>query len=324
MSAILSWASSGLGAKTGTAIGNLFADMVTLITSKSGDATFKWQVASSNTGSTPYQITLKPKAGGAGRILLVAWSSAPAGNNSAILDVAPSTSNLYGAFFPAGNVDTPSNLTASSGTVMGDDTGAVKVWAAMPISTIYGASIQPFYFDSDEAVAFGFQNPASGTAYFAAAGAIVVDDADNAYSAVASFANNSASGYGSSLGLMGWSSSATTAGSATPCVRTNYGAANRVYFHGLVPLGTWGATAPGPTDILTDTTNSDAWFYPLPLLGQAKGGGFALKWRQIGMGPGTSGPLTPYNSTGPVVAARQFNAATAGGNGYPWLTNFKI
>ena len=31
-----------------------------------------------------------------------------------------------------------------------------------------------------------------------------------------------------------------------------------------------------------------------------------------------------YNTTGPVVAARQFSNQTAGGNGFPWFTNFKI
>ena len=63
---------------------------------------------------------------------------------------------------------------------------------------------------------------------------------------------------------------------------------------------------------------------PAQLLGVAKGEGFVIKLRQIAFGPGTVGPLTPYNTTGPVVAARQFNIATAGGNGYPWLTNFKL
>lgn len=324
MSATLTWASSGAGTKTGTAIGNLFADLVTLITASSPSATFSWEVASSNTGSTPYQITLKPKAGGAGRILLVAWSSAPAGNNSAILDAAPTTNSLYGAYFPAGNVDTPSNLTASSGTIMGDDTGAVKVWAAMSIASIYGASIAPFYFDSAEACVFAFQNPGASQCFMAGAGALAVDSSDNAYSAVFSLGTSSAANFGSQAAVLPHVVTAINASSNTACVRTNYGASNRVYFQAWIAAGTWGTVAVSSTDILTDTSNSKAWFVPMQLLGQTKGEGFVLKLRQIGMGPGTTGPLTPYNTTGPVVVARQINLATVGGNGYPWLTNFKI
>jgi hypothetical protein len=114
------------------------------------------------------------------------------------------------------------------------------------------------------------------------------------------------------------------AGSNSPCVRTNYGASNRVYFQAWTPSSTWAAVAVSSTDILTDTTNSKAWFVPMQLLGVTKGEGFVIKFRQFGLGPGTTGPLTPYNTTGPVVAARQVNLATVGGNGYPWVTNFKI
>lgn len=325
MSATLTWASSGAGTKTGTAIGNLFADLVTLITSKAGDSSFSWQVASSNTGSTPYQITLKPKSGAAGRILLVAWSSAPAGNNSAILDTAPTTNALYGAYFPAGNVDTPSNLTASSGTILGDDTNAVKVWASMAIATIYGTSIVPYYFDSAEACAFAFQNPAANNCYAGAVGALAVDASDNAYGAVLGYGTTNLATFATAgTPPMPWSTTVPLAGASTPCLRTNYGAANRAYFNAWSPGGAWGSSAVSSTDILTDTSNAKAWFVPVQLLGQAKGEGFVLKLRQIAYGPGTVGPLTPYNTTGPVVAARQVNLATTGGNGYPWLTNFKI
>src|SRR5690606_6279257 len=149
--------------------------------SKSGDATFSWEVASSNTATSPNYIVLRRKNLSAGRILLVVWTGAPAGNNSAILDGAPSINVLYGAWFPSGNVDTPSNLTASSGTVLGSVFGCTIVWAAMSISSIYGVSIRRFYFDSAEAVVFGFQNPAAGAqVYMGGAGDLLVDAADNA------------------------------------------------------------------------------------------------------------------------------------------------
>lgn len=323
MSATLSWASSGLGTKTGTAIGNLFADLVTLITSKAGDSSFYWQVASSNTGSTPYQITLKRKDGSAGRILLVAWSSAPAGNNSAILDGAPTTNSLYGAYFPAGNVDTPSNLTASSGTIMGDDTGAVKVWAGLNIATIYGASVQGYYFDCAEAVAFAFQNPSAANPSFAAAGAILVNGSDNAYDGVMSFGANTAQ-VGVQSSPMPHVVTSTNAGTATPCVRTNYGSSNRTYYLAWAPSGTWASVAVSSTDILTITASNLAYFVPLQLLGQTKGEGFILKLRQMAIGPGSVGALTVYNTTGPVVQARQVSASTTGATGAMWLTNFKL
>lgn len=325
MANTLTWYSSGLGTKTGTTSATLIDDLVALINSKSGDANFKWQVASSNNGASPLYVVLKRKDGSAGRILLVIWTSAPAGNNAAILDQGPSTNVLYGAYFPSGNVDTPSNLTASSGTIMGNDTGAIKVWAQMTVSTIYAASFQPFYFDSDEAVYFCFGNPAGSAVYLAAAGAILVDGSDNAYDGVMSFGNNTAANISSSsTAIMPYSSVKPNAGAANSCVRTNYGSTDRVYFQAWLPSSTWAASAVGATDILTITASNLAYFVPIQLLGQTKGEGFILKLRQFALGPGSVGAFTVYNTTGPVVAARQICPLTAGGNGFPWLTNFEL
>lgn len=323
MSATLTWYNSGLGTKTGTTNATLIDDIVTLVNSKSGDSNFKWEIASSNNGASPLYVVLKRKDASAGRILLVIWSSAPAGNNSAILDAAPTTNALYGAWFPNGNVDTPSNLTASSGTILGDDTGCVKVWAAMAVTSFYATNFQFFYFDSTEAVLFGSQNPGAGTLYMAGAGDLLVDASDVAYGATFSFGTTSAV-IGSQTTPMAWSSSAPNAGSSTPCVRTNYGSTNRVYFLGFAPTASWAASAISSSDILSDTANAKVWIVPVQLLGQTKGEGFVLKFRQFGMGPGTTAAFTPYNETGPTVAARQFYAGTTGGNGYPWATNFKL
>lgn len=324
MSATLTWYNSGLGTKTGITNAALIDDLVALFNSKSGDANFSWQVASSNSATSPNYIVLKRKSGAAGRILLLNYTSAPGSQPANLFDSAPTVNNLYGAYFPAGNVDTPSNLTASSGTVLGSDTGATKVWAAMVVSTIYGASIQPYYFDSAEAIYFGFQNPALAQSYLAAAGFIVVDQADQEYAAVMSFGSASAANFGGSTPPMAWAAAKPAAGSATAVLRTNYGSTDRVYFQAWAPNGAWTTQPVGSTDLLSDTTISRAYYLPFHLLGQIKGEGFVLKLRQIAIGPQTTGPFTPYNTTGPVVAARQFNAATAGGNGYAWLTNFKV
>ena len=324
MSATLTWASSGAATKTGTTINTLLDDLDTLVTSKAGDASFYWQKASKSSAATPFYMVLKPKDGSAGRILLLCYTSAPADSNSAIFDAAATTNVLYGAYFPAGNVDTPSNLTAASGTIMGDDTGAVKVWSSMAIGTIYAASVQLFYFDSAEAMVFGFQNPAAAGEGFAGAGKLLVDSSDNAYSAVFSLGSGQTSSFGGVTAVWAFSTTFINAGAANACLRTNYGSSNRVYFQAWITSSAWASSAVSSTDILTDTSNSKAWFVPMQMLGTTKGEGFVLKLRQIALGPGTTGPLTPYNTTGPVVQSRQANIATVGGNGYPWLTNFKL
>lgn len=325
MSATLTWASSGAGTKSGTTVAALIGDIVTLVNSKSGDSTFSWQVASSNTATSPNYVVLKRKDSSVGRILLAVWTSAPAGNNSAILDQAPQTNTLYGAWFPNGNVDTPSNLTASSGTILGNDSGCTKVWAGQSVSSIYAASVKPFYFDSAEAVILCFQNPANSSCFMGAVGDIFVDASDNAYAGVLSYGTGGVGAFGGAgTTPMNWSTTKPGAGSTTACARTNYGAADRVHFHAWAPSGSWAASAVSSTDILTDTSNSKAWFVPVQMLGQTKGEGFALKMRQIAYGPGTTGPLTPYNTTGPTVQARQINLATTGGTGFPWAVNFKL
>jgi hypothetical protein len=321
-SATLTWASSGAIAKTGTTNAALITDLVAAINALSPGAAFSWQVASSSTVG-PLYIVLKPKSGAAGRILLVIWASVPAGNNAAILDAAPSTNTLFGAYFPAGNVDTPSNLTAASGTILGDDTGAVKVWAGAAIASFYGAGVQMHYFDSAEALVLGAANPGGGNHFFCAAGNIAVDASDNAYAAVMSTAGSTAT-FGAVTSPLAHTVTVPTAGSTSPCVRTNYGSANRAYFCAWGPSGNWASVTVSATDILTQTSTNSAWFVPVQLLGQTKGEGFVLKLRQMALGPGTLGPLTAYNTTGPVVAARQACLYTAGGNGLLWMTNFKV
>lgn len=325
MSATLTWYNSGLATKTGTAASNLITDMVTLINSKSGDANFSWAVASSSTAG-PLYIVLKRKNGTPGRILLVIWATAPAGNNAAILDQSPPTNNLFIAFFPNGNVDTPSNLTAASGTIMGDDTGAVKVQSMNVLTNTYTTSFQGFYFDSAEAAYFGFQNPASASCYFGGAGYLLVDSTDTEIAATFGAHNGVASNWGgTSTPLIPWSIlPAPPAGGASACYRCNFGGTNRAYFAAWTPSGPWANQAVGANCILTDVSASKAYFVPNQLLGQNKNEGFLLKARQIAYGPGALGAFAFYQTTGPVVQARQFNAATAGGIGYPWLVNFKI
>jgi hypothetical protein len=325
MSATLHWLATALGTKTGTAAANLFADIVTLAGTYSANADYLWEVKGSNTGSTPYYVSFGRKDGSPGRIALLMWTSAPAGNNSAILDGTPTSNAMYVAYFPNGTGTTLANLTASSGTVAGDDTNCVKVAVSSSLSSLYPASFQPFYFECEEAIFFGFANPAGNT-FGLGAGELVVDASDTAYGCCIGW-TQACSNFGASSAptICAWTTSANTAGpGGSPVVRTNYGAAGRVYYHAFIPSGTWASAAQSSTDIVSKNETQEFYFAPVPLLGMTKGEGTVLKLRQIGWGPGTVAQLQPYYETGPTLQAIQFCGATTGGNGYPWFVNEKI
>src|SRR5262245_37532226 len=245
MSAILEWFNTGLGTKNGTAVGNLFADIVTLAGTVSANSDFLWEVKGSNTGSTPYYISFGLKDGSPGRLALLMWTSLPAGNNSAILDGNPTTNTLYAAWFPNGTGTTLANLAASSGAITGDDSNCVKVCPSGSLSQVYAASVQAFYFECQEGIVFGFGNPASGALFALGAGALVVDNADTAYGCVLGYASSSMASFGSpSSSPMSWSTTANTAGPGTlPGIRTNYGSSQRLYYHAYLPTGNWANTA---------------------------------------------------------------------------------
>lgn len=327
MSATLTWFSSGLGVKLGTTRADFITDLNNLVVTKVADANFKWQVASVSVAGNPNWLCLKRKSGSAGRILIVAYTAAPAGANTALFDVAAgsiSTTGAYIAWFPAGNVDTPSNLTAASGTILGDDTGAVKVANNGTTSTNYAALFQHYYFDSDEGVWFFQTNPAASTIGYMAAGDLLVDGSDVVYGAT----------IGGGTGAITWSASASTAhtfsattisaGAATQVIRTNYGSSNRTYYNAYSANGAWAASAASSTDILTDTALNKAWFVPVVVIGNTKGEGPVLKHRQVAFGPAVTNSFTVYNTTGPVVQAQHMSGNTVITAGVPWLTNFKL
>lgn len=327
MSATLTWYNSGLGAKTGTTIGAAFTDLKALIDSKAGDSNFKWEVKGSNIASTPYYLLLGRKDGSVGRILIVNWSSAPAGNNAAILDTAPQTNTFYIAWFPNGNASTASNLTASSGTIAGDDTNCVKVSIGNTVASGYTTNQQWFYFDCEDGIVLFSQNPASSVAqHFLGAGDLLIDASDTAYGCTFGAFNVAHTNFaGNATTIWSYAAANQNAGNTTPCVRSNYGSSNRQYYQAFECV-IWTVTMPSSTDILTDTSANKAWFVPVLLLAsQIKGGGFQLKLRQIAIGPGSTGAFTTYSTTGPVVKARQASAFT-GGNviSVPWFVNFKL
>lgn len=328
MSATLTFASSGLTAKTGTTVSATWTDLLSMFTAQAGNAAFSWAVASSNVGSSPRQITLKPKGGGAGRILLVQWDSAPGSNNSAILGGAPTTTVIYACYFPAGNTDSPANLTAASGTILGDDTGVTGAVMCGAQTALYATSVQCYYFDSAESILICFNNPGGATTYGIFVGGIAVDGNDAVVTGVMGLGTTpNTLTFGATTGFpLPFTTSTYTKGTSTaPVVHLYYNGAVKAFYIAYMPSAVWATQAPGAADILSDTGTTDVWFVPIPLISNTKGEGFVLKLRQLGLGTGTTGAFTIYNSTGPVVQARSIVSATAGSAaGYPWLTNFKI
>lgn len=328
MSATLTWFSSGMGTKTGTGNANIIADMATLVASKSGDANFKWEVASSNTSTNPFYLVLKRKDGSAGRILHLIYTSTPAGFNPALwLGFSVEDNNfMYTFWHPNATTDTPANLTASSGAVLGNDTGATGFGFEQSVASIYAANLAPFYFDSAEGICWGFGNPAASTSnypYFVAAGDLLVDASDVAYGCVASHGNQQVSAHNNASQ---WSFKATgnldTPTSSNGFIRSNYGG-NKKFYQGSLPSG-WASQVAGTSDPLTDTTNQRAYFAPVQLMSNTKGEGFVLKLRQIAHGPASTSDFQTYQTTGPVVVARQVNCNTGGLTGALWVTNIKI
>lgn len=321
MSATLTWYSSGYGTKTGTSLANMLDDLDTLVTSKAGDSNFKWEIAGKNSATTPYYLLLSRKDGSAGRIAWIQWTTAPGTPHPTLLDGAPSTSYTYLTYFPNGTGTTLSNLAAASGTICGNDTGALKVVPIGQQGTLYTTNYKHFYFDCAEGVFFGIE--AASSQYNAFAGDLVVDALDAAYPAVCGIPQ--ASIFGSSSSPVQFNGSALQAGPAatTPHMRVNYGTNNKLYFFAYAPSG-WANMAVGAYDPLTDAANSRAFIVPCPLVGHTKSEGLVLKLRQIGFGPGTVSAFASYNTTGPVVAARCFCPTPAGADGRPWMTNFKL
>lgn len=333
MSATLTWKSAGpYSTNTANTIIGVLTDLKALIDSNSGDPSYLWEVCSSSLVTTPIYLTLRRKDGTVGRILIIGWTSAPAGNNSAILDTAPAANALYMCYFPNGNVSTPSNLTASSGTVMGNDTNCVKAQCiAFSPATFYAATFRVAYIESNESFFMLTQNNTGAAAvYGGGAGEVLVDGSDDAYGAVigpgAGQFNNICSA--TTAASIPWSNTAILAGSTSAAIRTNQGSANRIMFLAWCPSGAWTSVTPGAAaDPTRDATNSVAFFFGIPVFGVVMPkSGTGIKLRQIAFGQGTVSSFQTINSTGPVTQALgsyPFSPSSSPQSA-PWFTNFKI
>jgi len=327
MAALLTWNNAGPQVQTSTSVGDCFTDLKNLIDSVLANALYKWQVSSSNLAGTPYYVTLKPKSGAAGRILIVCWTGAPAGNNVAILDTTPTSNQLHICYFPNGNVDTPSALTAASGTIMGNDTGAVKCTPIGTLSTLYASGYRWSYLDTDEQCLFFTQQSGVHTTYGGCAGMCLVDSADVAYAGTIGAGATALQNMAGGTPTAPWTPITALAGSTTGCIRTNYGGPNRQLALAFAPVGTFNNQAPGAQDPTIESSTGRAYFFAIPLIPAgatpAVRDGAPLKMRQIAFGPQVQSAWQVFNTTGPVVAARAAQSfPTTGVN--LWCTNFRV
>lgn len=332
MSSTLTWREAGpYATNSGATTIGCMTDLKALFDSKLADSNFKWQVCSSSLVTTPIYVTLKRKDGSAGRILIIGWTSAPAGNNSNILDSTPSTTAIYMAWFPNGNVDTPSNLTAASGTVMGNDTDCVKCGCLTSnVSSSYATANRVGYIESEEAVIVVMQSNAGATTVTGgAAGMVLVDNNDVAYGGVIG-PGTAAAGWSGMAGLaasISWTTSAIAAGSTAACVRTNYGGANRTFFQAWSPSGQWtNQTYGAASDPTVDSATGKVFLLAVPLLPNAgTKTGPVLKLRQLAYGPISTVGWQAINATGPTRVALATNPHSMGaGASTIWATQFKI
>jgi hypothetical protein len=333
MAAVLTWFCSGISASQSAAnAAGLINDYEALFNTNFSNPASYWQVAGKNVSGQTLWLVLKRKSGAAGRILMIWFGSAPAAANPTIFDTTPLANNGYIAWFPNATADTASNIDASSGVILGDDTAAVKCAPFSVISSIYVSGARCFYFETAESIFFGTINLAQSARpqYFCGAGNILVDAADNAYGGTYGPGTSGTAVNFSNTIPFPFAPTGVASGAQIGVIKTNYQSVNRSYFHAYGPGG-WAHSAVTSTDVLTNTSISKAWFLPVPLIGTTKGEGFVLKLRQIAVGPATIAQFQPYNIAGPTTVARQFNAAEQGNNttvnvgfGHPWMVNFTI
>jgi len=323
MSSTLTWKNGGLGVHTGDTTSAYLLDLKTLIETHAGDAEFLWQVASFDNAGSPVTLVLKRKDLSVGRILILTYPSGVANNNPTIHDTAEYLNGVQCTYFPAGNVDSPSNIDSVSGTIMGDDTGALLLSGAQALSGFYNSpSYLPFYFDCDAGIVFGSQANFSASLVVLGAGDLVVDTSDNAYACC--FNLGSFSTFGGASTPVTWSSTVYTTGVTSSRVNVDYDVLNSQYFFAFEMSGSWAAVAyaSAASSVLIDTALNKAWFMPVPLVGHRKGEGLVLKLRQMAYGPSTGEAYATYDD-GTGVQAIACQSYSSGGAGPMWFTNFK-
>ena len=168
----------------------------------------------------------------------------------------------------------------------------------------------------------------------AGSGLIAVDYLGNAYAG--NFCNCNGSTQVWSNGPAYVATQITNAGATSfNGLRTNYGAANSLFYLENTAQALWETINSGSTgEYLRDSVNSIVYFYARPLLSGTLGQGATLKLRQVGGGPatlgsfGTSGSLSiafySFNGAGNVPMAIVGSNIKSSATDLIWFTNFQI
>lgn len=330
MSDLLTWRQAGPAPKTGTTNTAMFDDIATLINNEAANDDFLWEVASVNSAATPFYCVLKRKDASVGRILVVLWSSAPAGNNAAIcISGAPSNNSIYMTWFPNGNTDTPLNLTAASGTILGDDTDVLFLTHRLQTTTAYSGTKQIQCVANEEGLVFSFQADNDNDQGLMGAGNLVVDYADNAYPAC--FGHTAITISANWPLSIPYSFSTDITSANWPLVRSHHPTPNSNSFIPFSPAGLWNIQLWNDTnDVLHNHAESKMWLLPTPLAPYVKGGPWDLKMRQMAIGPthllgGDTFNSYIYDSNALQPDAIQLNLSNKTvDDSFCWFTNYKI
>jgi hypothetical protein len=183
----------------------------------------------------------------------------------------------------------------------------------------------PYWFDTAEGGFFLTNNPGAAANYTFGGGKLVVDASDVVYDCTFSVLNWNNWQSSDPLPFANIGTTINAGSTTNKVVRTNYGTTDDLFFQAFRPMDYLSQTADSSNDPLVDTSVTKAWFIPIQLVSRRKGVGFALKFRQLAWGPSSGSAFKAYSTTGPVVAAIQSCATTAGNaQGNPYVTNFKI
>lgn len=190
-SSTLTWSVPYKGTAPASAtVANTWTKLVETLQAADDAADFPWVVCSSDTSSASTQyITLKPKSGGAGRILfLYAVTTTDGAWNTTIQYNAISPSgSIFATYIAGATTDTPANLRGGSSSPI--FTGQINLQTAPvspPCTTVIGTSgAWEVIANVDAVVAYqiptndssGFGHPSLG------AGGLLVDFSDEAHNA---------------------------------------------------------------------------------------------------------------------------------------------
>lgn len=309
---------------TTTPANKILAFLNTAITANSGNAAFKWQVATYQSTSPAY-LMLSRKAGTAGRILIFGQSGSTC--NAAACYPTPGAGELYISYSASStsNTITTSYLT---GVPLADS----DYMRGMPIAgNLIGNSTRTdyrlIYYDTDAGLVLGISTITGAIFQVHFAGELMLDLSNNPLSCC--------SGMDTSLAISAWVSS--TSDSQTVIAKVA-GGANATYATTLMLIARIGgvnyqlyrttilASTAVPINGMFDAPSGRLWFIPIPLgapsdvtsLGQVG------HMRQMAFGPNALRDAVYIDASTGLPGAYPITWNTTATNEALWLINEDI